>query len=338
MQWKSKSAILGLLCVVISCERNKEPKEKVTSEPSSKKEGDKGKKGRGGGAGRGPQAVEVFKAVTQDLPNTLAMPVVLEGRRQVEVYPRVSGRVQKILKGTGESVARGGALFAIDRAEPGESFLSVPVTSPIAGKVAQWFVAEGDQLSSGERALLVVDDSALRAKLWLPVPDWQQVNEKTKVTLTIDGKVKESRIVTVAGAVQPTAGKGLIEVEIPNASGDWKAGFSAEARIETALRPRMIVPARALLLTSDGAFVYLVEDGVARRKKIDFVPRTADDVEIKAGILPEETLLVVSGAGRLSDGAQVQIADAEGAGKKREKREKRSEADGRPDKEKETSK
>ena len=74
------------------------------------------------------------------------------------------------------------------------------------------------------------------------------------------GVTKEARILTVSRAVQATAGKGTVEVEVDNAGGAWKAGFSADATVSLAPAPRMVVPARALLLTSDGAFVYAIEE------------------------------------------------------------------------------
>lgn len=277
-----------------------------------------GGSGRGGPGGRGGGAplVEVVELKRSQSATVVSLPVVLEGRKQVEVYPRLAGRVKDILRDTGVKVARGVTLFHIDRSEPGESFLPVPVTSPISGFVAQWYVAVGDQLQSGDRALLVVDDSALRARVWLPAQEWQEVDSQTSASLAVGGTSKPARLVNVARAVQASAGKGLVEIEVPNENGSWKAGFSATARFELAPKMRLLVPARALLLTSDGSFVYFVEgDGEelkTRRQKVSFVARTPDMVElVKTGDeeLPADgARVVVSGTGRLSDGGKVRVA------------------------------
>jgi multidrug efflux pump subunit AcrA (membrane-fusion protein) len=260
--------------------------------------------------------VEVVELRRAESATVVDLPVVLEGRKQVEVYPRLAGRVNNILKETGTKVARGATLFQIDRSEPGESFLPVPVTSPISGFVAQWYVAVGDQLQSGDRALLVVDDASLRARVWLPALEWQDVTTKTKASLVVGGVTKPARVVNVARAVQAAAGKGLVEVDVPNEDGAWKAGFGATARFELAPKARLLVPARALLLTSDGAFLYLVEgegdDMKTRRKKVTFVARTPDVVELlktEGEELPADgSRVVVSGTGRLSDGGSVRVA------------------------------
>ena len=54
----------------------------------------------------------------------------------------------------------------------------------------------------GELNLLVVDDSALRAKIWLPVADWQQVKTDSPVSLEVDGTRKKAESIAVARAVE----------------------------------------------------------------------------------------------------------------------------------------
>jgi multidrug efflux pump subunit AcrA (membrane-fusion protein) len=272
-----------------------------------------GRPGRGGG----PQTVEAVALLRANVGTNVEVPVILEGRKQVEVFPRVGGRVQNLLKETGAKVTRGQTLFSIDRSEPGESFLPVPVTSPITGFVAQWYVSVGDQLSSGERALLVVDDAALRARVYLPVNEWQEVDLGTKVALRVGEVSKPARVANVARAVQASAGKGLVEVEIDNADGSWKAGFGATARIELAPRPRLVAPARALQLTNDGSFIYVLEGDKVRRRKVEFLARTPDEVELGGAGAPDDgTRVVVSGTSRLSDGATVKVAgEGQGEGK-----------------------
>lgn len=301
-------AALATLATLVGCTKGAGAEE-------AKPDARRGERGGGGRGGRGgPPVVEVIRVERRNLANVVSVPVVLEGRRQVEVYPRVTGRVTAIARRTGESVARGGTLFSVDRSEPGESFLSAPVVSPIAGKVAEWYVSEGDQITSGSPAVLVVDDSALRAKIPLPVSEWQNVTPEAKVTLTVDGVTKDARILTVSRAVQATAGKGTVEVEVDNGGLPWKAGFSADAMVSLAPKPRTVAPARALLLTSDGAFVYAVREGVAKRLKVTFRPRSPDEIELLDDALGDGADVVVSGTGRLADGTPVRVAEGRGGG------------------------
>ena len=256
--------------------------------------------------------MEVAKAELKETASLVTVPVALEGRRQVEVYSRVAGRVKTISRDVGAKVAAGQMLFSVDRSEPGDTFLAVPVQSPINGTVAQWFVSPGDQIGAADRAVLVVDDSSLRARINLAVQEWQGVTPRTEVTLEVDGQSRQAKVVSVARAVQATSGKGLVEVEIPNPKSDWKAGMGATAVVKVAPRPRMVVSARALLITSDGAFLYTVEDGIAHRKKVTFTPRTPDEVELTGDTVKDGSLVVVTGASRLSEGAKVQIASENG--------------------------
>lgn len=271
-----------------------------------KKDGKGGKGGRGGRGGPvAVKVVEVKKAVT---PRPVEVIAALVGRAQADVYSRYTGRVTQIGAKEGDAVKANEVLLRVDRSDPGESFLNAPIVSPISGWLGRWSVTNvGEQVTPQDPVATVVDDRALRARLSLPASDWLEVNAKTPVTVTVGEETRPAKILTIARSAESDTGRGSVLVEVDNTKHDWRVGVPARVRFAVGERPRLILTAMALSVTDQGAFVYVAENGVARRQVVKFVLMDSDTVEIVEG-LKDHDLVIVAGTNLLSDKAQIKIA------------------------------
>lgn len=263
---------------------------------------------RGARGERGPAIVQVVKAQKKTVARISESAVALVGQRQTNVYSKVSGRVTKQLIAEGEPVKAGQTLFRVDRSEPGESYLSVPVTSPISGWVGRWNVTEGTQVSTQEPVVLIVDDRKLIANIYLPVQEWVQVRLNSKVNIRVNELSRPARVLTIARAAEAGSGRGGLTVEVNNDDHAFKSGVVALAMLELDTRERLLLPASALRISDQGAAVFKVEDGKAKRTKVNYSLFNNDQVEILSGLNENEQVVSI-GAHQLFDGAEVKLAD-----------------------------
>jgi multidrug efflux pump subunit AcrA (membrane-fusion protein) len=278
---------------------------------------ERGGRGKGGeGRARGPATVRTTKAERRELPRVARVVTVLSGQTQADVFAKVTGRVAFIGPKEGDRVEAGTLLFRVDRNDPGESFLNVPVVSPIAGWVGRWFVSSpGEQVTPQDAVVTIVNDSVLRSTVFLPFNDWTAVRKDTAVSVTVAGVKRSGRIASIARAAEASSGRGSITIEVDNADHAWRSGMVAQIILDLEIKPRMVLTATALSMTDQGAFVFEAKEDKAIRRQVSFKIVDADTVEILSG-LDAGALVITAGNNLVSDGAPIQIVD-EGEGSKR---------------------
>lgn len=279
------------------------------------KNNDGGKKG--GSRGKrdsGPVAVRVEPATTKLQPRSIAIVAPLYGRRQADVFAKVTGRISFIGPPEGAKVNAGEMLFKVDRSDPGESFLSAPVLSPIQGWIGRWIVANvGEQVTPTEPVVTVVDDAFLRATIYVSTSDWVAIDATVKVKLTIEGQSRDGRLVSVARAADAKSGRGSLIVEVPNEDHAWRVGMMARVQVELDLRERMLLSSAALNITDQGAYVYAIDGDKARRLPVTYRLVDSDTIEVLSGV-ENGARVVVAGANLLSDGATVSVVPSTAGG------------------------
>ncbi len=309
-------SMLASLLFVSACTKNVEAtlqgrgKEEAKGTHSGKSEKSSG--AAGARAKRGPAVVQTVLVKKQRASQRAETSVALVGRKQTNVFSKVAGRVTRISVPEGRSVKAGQTLFQVDRSEPGETYLSVPVTSPISGWVGRWNVTEGTQVSTQDAVVLVVDDQTLIANIFLPVQEWVQVKLNSKVAIRVQDIERPAKILTIARAAESGSGRGALTVELSNSDHVFKSGVVAMASLELDTRERLLLPASSLRISDQGAAAFKVEDGKAKRVKVKYSLFDNDTVEILAG-LQENDVVVSVGAHQLFDGAEVKFAETKDA-------------------------
>jgi RND family efflux transporter MFP subunit len=108
-----------------------------------------------------------------------------------------------------------------------------------------------------------------------------------------------TRAVEVLGDVRAAAG----------ARGTLRPGGLAEVDVGGgAAGQGPFVPSQAVAREGERRFLWVVEDGAARRREVNVEPVTAQWARVRAGVRPEDAVVVEGGAG-LTDGARVAVAN-----------------------------
>jgi membrane fusion protein, multidrug efflux system len=181
--------------------------------------------------------------------------------------------------------------------EPGEMFSGAPNTA--AGKAA---------------ILTLLQTNTLKALVNVSERYFPYVHEGLQVMITTDVYPGESFPATIEllyPVIDPQTRSFRVELSIPNNDERLRPGMFARARLELDQVEAFVVPALAVLKLqgSDERYVFLEEDGSARRVVVQIGDRFDDMVEVISDEIYVGDKLIVAGQARLLDGVAVRIQD-----------------------------
>lgn len=181
------------------------------------------------------------------------------------------------------------------------------IKSPINGIVNKRFIEQGAYVSAGTQLFEIVDVSKLKLKLTvnetqvanLKVGDQVQIKSNVFADQDFKGKVT---------FIAPKADNSLnfpVEIELANSNNQIKAGMYGTAIFEFPKQaPALTVPRSAFVGSVSSNKVFVLQDSVAKERKVIAGRVLADQVEILNG-LEEGEKVVTSGQINLIDGTKV---------------------------------
>ena len=183
------------------------------------------------------------------------------------------------------------------------------IFAPVSGVIESKPVDTGDYLRMGDPIVQIVSKQVLRAHLPFPERIGPQLKPGLKVRLKTP--TSSETIETVIRELKPQISEGnrTIDViaDVNNAVG-WQPGASVSGTVVLDELPAaMMIPEQSLVLRPAGEVVYIVRDNIAHQTMIKTGLRQNGLIEILSGLSVED-LVVVDGAGFLTDKAPVTIA------------------------------
>jgi membrane fusion protein (multidrug efflux system) len=204
----------------------------------------------------------------------------------------------------------GKAELARDRAELDQE--KAYVRAPFPGVVTYCDVQPGQWVREGDHLYSVEDLSTLIVYGELPVRQATRVRVGNPVLLTSSAVrgVTKGEVTLVSPTVDRTTGTIRVKIAVEPAPG-FDPGLFVTLRIVVATRPdALVVPKRCVLHDDeDGAYLFTVEDGRARRVLVTTGFRKDDRVEVAEGIAAD-AVVVIEGQDTLTDGAKVDVKEA----------------------------
>lgn len=187
------------------------------------------------------------------------------------------------------------------------------LTAPFSGVVTErWvdpgaFIPAATSSSSAKSAAVVkvMDFSRVRIGVAIPEDEVPLVRVGAPVSVTVrelPGRTFEGKVTRIAYALDEATKTMGAETELSNADGALRPGMYAS--VTTSLERKtgaLLVPAQALIAQKGKAFVFTVEGSRARKVAVETGLDDGVNVEVKGGLAPD-TLVVISGAGSLTDG------------------------------------
>ncbi|MBR6542571.1 MAG: efflux RND transporter periplasmic adaptor subunit [Anaerotignum sp.] len=194
-----------------------------------------------------------------------------------------------------------------------KSIADCAVTSPLTGVVTQRNVEIGGFASSAAPAYVVMDLSTIKVEVAVSEQVLNTINIGDKVDVTMTA-VSELPLEGTVSTVSPAAGNtGMytVKVELDNADGLIKAGMMAQVNFTAEKAEDAIVLHRnAVIVKEDETYVYVVENGVAKKVHVELGIEAADSIEIKKGLKKGDDV-VTKGQTYISDGEEVNVVNAD---------------------------
>ncbi|HUW49527.1 MAG TPA: efflux RND transporter periplasmic adaptor subunit [Sulfuricella sp.] len=206
----------------------------------------------------------------------------------------------KSLKDTEQALAAQGAL--------GGGAKRDKLAAPFDGLVTSISAAQGDRFQAGANLVQLARTDYLRARLGVEPEDSRQLHVGMKVRLasvfdpqrTVEGEVRQ-----VAGQID--AQTQLVDVTVRFVGGAFLPGSRVRGEIAAEERKAPAVPRQAVLRDADGAYLFQVVGGKARRIKVETGIEDGGWVEVRGrGLL--NAPVVVLGNYELEDGMAVREA------------------------------
>lgn len=183
------------------------------------------------------------------------------------------------------------------------------ISAPFAGVIGLSDISLGAYVSAGSR--LATLDSTRRMELNFSVPE--RFLSQLKVGLAVHGQspaypgqIFEGELVALDSRVNELNRSLAVRALLDNTDGRLRPGQFMSASLTLQQRQSLVVPEQAVLVRGNDSYVFVAEDGIARRLSVTLGARMPGLVEITAG-LEEGAAVVVSGQDRLSSGERVEL-------------------------------
>ncbi|MBN1997955.1 efflux RND transporter periplasmic adaptor subunit [candidate division KSB1 bacterium] len=184
---------------------------------------------------------------------------------------------------------------------------SVKVLAPISGTITGINVRESDNVNPGDILFTVSNTSKLKAKIPVSENRIADIHRGAGATAIWNGIELYGRVVQADMSMNSRDQAFYVHMEFDNPGAKLKSGVNAEIRIESRSDSDGIVVDRKDIINRDnGRFVFVAESGIARLRRVNFVPGEGVDVFIQNGLVSGDSL-IVQGQILLEDGDKINI-------------------------------
>lgn len=193
-----------------------------------------------------------------------------------------------------------------------KTYLSV--VAPFDGVITQRNIDVGSLVqadaASGTFLFQLMHSDVIRIQLYVPQDDALGVTPGTEAVVRVPempGREFPGRVARIADALQPGSRTLLTEIDVPNPDRALSPGLYCLVELKIPRKsPSLIVPSEAIIFNRDGLSVAVVEDGVARIRKISLVRDLGTSVEVNAGVSNGDRV-ILSPQVDMTDGRKVAI-------------------------------
>jgi membrane fusion protein (multidrug efflux system) len=186
--------------------------------------------------------------------------------------------------------------------------------APISGILDRLNVDQGEYINPGQTVMKIVNISKIKVELPVPEKDilYFKKGQKVKVEMEkINGEKQEFAGVIdfVSMTAENTTRTYLVKVAVNNPEQLLRPGMIVRAHlVRRDVQEAIAVPFFTIIDREDGKAVFVVEDGVARVRPIEYGIFQQNIVEIRGGLELGEQLVIV-GQRTLVDGEKVDVTD-----------------------------
>ena len=214
------------------------------------------------------------------------------------------------------------ATVAADRAAVQSAQLDLDNTTiraPIAGRTGQLAIQEGNIVrAQADPPLITINElRPVLVRFSVPERDFAEMRNRAgldkPLSVTVRPNVGDSTQHTtgtlsfINNVVDRATGSVLLKARVANERRNLWPGQFVTVGLELSVDSNAVtVPAEAVVTTASGTYVYVFQDGTAKRVNVKVGRQSANVVKLDSGLVGGEQV-IVEGQNRLSDGAKVDL-------------------------------
>lgn len=184
------------------------------------------------------------------------------------------------------------------------------IRAPFSGTIVDRTVELGEYLAPGSPLLTLADTSLLKARVLLDPREALDVSVGARTSVFVyarPGEEFSGQVVRVGEVIDPRTRRLPVEIELDDHGDRLRPGLVARFSVQTG-EPREViqVPLDGVFERFGSQHLYVVEDGVARRRSVVLGPIRAGYAEIVEGVEPGD-VVISKGVTRVVDGSEVNI-------------------------------
>lgn len=188
------------------------------------------------------------------------------------------------------------------------------IRAPIDGVVSRRDVKVGNLIQLNQPLFKIDDFDPLEAVINVPEREMRLIQAQQPVQMLVDAlpdAVFTGSVARVSPVVDAGTGTFRVVAQFKDASGKLRSGMFGRVRVVYDQRADVLVVPRSALVGDDkDASVYVVEENVAKRRKVRLGYTDGGQVEVVSGINEGEQVVTL-GQAALRDGAKVQVINQE---------------------------
>lgn len=188
------------------------------------------------------------------------------------------------------------------------------ITAPYSGILTELYVEEGELLTIGTPVLQLADESEMEVEAAIDEVDAGKLTLDQDVKLTFDAfkdKGFTGKITEIAPVVSTTKEQNRtveIKIAINNEQQRLKVGMSTDVEVITGkVQDVLYIPTNTIIEKADGQFVFTVENGVVREKKVKTGLSNWDTTELIDGLKERDEVVTSLEIKKLKDGTKVKV-------------------------------
>ena len=181
------------------------------------------------------------------------------------------------------------------------------IRAPFSGRVGLRRVSVGSLINPGAVITTLDDLGAMKVDFAVPENSLGLLRAGLQIvaqTSAWPDKRFAGEVASIDSRVDPTTRSVMVRAIVPNPETLLKPGMFLTIELTRDQREALVIPEEALVPEQDKQYVYLVQDGKAVRREVRIGQRRPGSVEIVAGLVAGERV-VVEGTVKVRDGGPV---------------------------------
>ncbi len=260
--------------------------------------------------------VVVEKAKISDIFDEVSYPARVQTKVNATVRADSDGIVVRLAVSLGSKVAKGAVLLQIKNDDPVYQYVSVNQTSPVAGVVSSFEIAEGASVKKGQTLLTIVDPDKLKINVEVAASDLKNIVPGLSGSFEYEAAGLPIRKIaaTVSGVsplIDAVTGTATAEMSAKFVAREVGPGFLGKVVFHLNKRKGVQIPEQAISYRGNAMFLRLVEKDTSHNIPIKIGRTQRGQVEIIEGAPKPDRLVVLSTSGFVSDGQKVKIQQNE---------------------------